>query len=70
MMPPTIMIGAEIDDFSPMNTTVWTCWTSFVLRVMRTAGPNLLTSTWREGLDLAEDRAAHVAAEAHGDLRR
>ena len=28
-----------------MNTTVWTCWTSLVLRVISDAGPNWLTST-------------------------
>ena len=29
-----------------MKTTVWTCWTSFVLRVISDGGPKRLTSTW------------------------
>ncbi len=44
-MPPMIIIGADAMTVRPMNTTVWTCWTSLVLRVMSDAGPNLLTST-------------------------
>ena len=45
MIPPTIRIGADTMIVRPMNTTVWTCWTSFVLRVISDAGPNWLTST-------------------------
>ena len=52
MIPPTIRIGAETMIVRAMNTTVWTCWTSFVLRVISDAGPKWLTSTWRERLDL------------------
>ena len=43
--PPTIRIGAEIMMVRAMKTSVWTCWTSFVFRVMSDAGPNWLTST-------------------------
>ena len=50
-----------------MNTTVWTCWTSLVLRVMSDAGPNRLTSTWENVSTCGEDRAADVAPEAHRD---
>ena len=46
MIPPTIRIGAEIMSVRAMNTTVCTCCTSFVLRVISDGGPNLLTSTW------------------------
>ena len=46
MIPPTIRIGAETMIVRPMNTTIWTCWTSFVLRVISDAGPKWLTSTW------------------------
>ncbi len=45
MTPPTIMIGAEIIRVRAMKTTIWTCWTSFVLRVMSEAGPKWLIST-------------------------
>ena len=41
-------IGAEIMTVRSMNTTVWTCWTSFVLRVMSDAGPNVFISTWEK----------------------
>ena len=57
MIPPMIRIGAEIITVRAMKTTVWTCWTSFVLRVMSDGGPNLLISTCEKRLDLAEDRA-------------
>ena len=67
MIPPTIRIGAETIIVRAMKTTVWTCWTSFVLRVISDAGPKRLTSTWEKRLDLGEDRAADVAPEAHRD---
>ena len=40
------MIGAVIIMLSAIRTRVWTCGTSFVLRVIRLAAPNWLTSTW------------------------
>jgi len=43
--PPTIMIGAETMTVRPIRTTIWTCWTSLVLRVMSEAVPKWLTST-------------------------
>ena len=46
MIPPMIRIGAEISRVRPMNTTIWTCCTSLVLRVISDAGPKWLTSTW------------------------
>ena len=67
MIPPTIRIGAETIIVRPMNTTVWTCWTSFVLRVMSDGGPNVVDLDLRERLDLAEDGAPDVAPEAHRD---
>ena len=42
--PPTAMIGARIITFSAMTRTIWTCWTSFVLRVIRVGGPNRFVS--------------------------
>ena len=68
-IPPTIRIGAETMIVSAMNTTVWTCWTSFVLRVISDAGPKWLTSTCENVSTLREDRAADVAPEAHRDPR-
>ena len=46
MIPPMIRIGAETMIVRPTNTTIWTWVTSFVLRVMSDAVPNVLTSTW------------------------
>ncbi len=46
--PPTIMIGAETIIVRPIRTTIWTCWTSLVLRVMSDAVPKWLTSTWEK----------------------
>ena len=67
--PPTMRIGAETRIVRPMKTTSWTCWTSFVLRVMSEAGPKRLTSTCENVSTLREDRAAQVAPEAHRDPR-
>ena len=44
MIPPTARIGAMIIMFRPSRTTIWTCWTSFVLRVMSDAVPNVSSS--------------------------
>ncbi len=44
MMPPIAMTGARIIMLSAIITTIWTCWTSLVLRVMSEAVPNWLTS--------------------------
>ena len=38
------MTGARIIMFSAIITTIWTCWTSLVLRVMSDGVPNWLTS--------------------------
>ena len=69
MIPPTIRIGAETMIVRPMKTTVWTCWTSFVLRVISDAGPNWLTSTCENVSTLVKIGRAHVAPEAHRDPR-
>ena len=43
-MPPTIMIGAAIIIVQVISTSIWTCWTSLVLRVIRLGAPNCWTS--------------------------
>ena len=40
------MIGAVMIMLSAISTNIWICWTSLVLRVIRLAAPNWLTSTW------------------------
>ena len=42
--PPTARIGAMIIMLRPIRTTIWTCWTSFVLRVMSDGVPKRLSS--------------------------
>ena len=42
--PPTIMIGAATKSVQIMTTSICTCWTSLVIRVMSDDAPNVLTS--------------------------
>ena len=42
--PTTIMMGAPMRTARVMKTSICTCWTSFVVRVMRDGAPNWLTS--------------------------
>ncbi len=42
--PPIIVSGAAISMVQPMTTSIWTCCTSLVMRVMSDGGPNWLTS--------------------------
>ena len=44
--PPMAMIGARIITLKPISTTIWTCWTSFVFRVISDGVPNRLSSAW------------------------
>lgn len=44
MMPPTIMIGAETIRVPPMSTSICTCCTSLVSRVMSDGAPKCCTS--------------------------
>ena len=69
MIPPTIRIGAEIMSVSAMNTTVCTCCTSFVLRVISDGAPNRFTSTWLKVCTVRKIALRNVAPEAHGHLR-
>ena len=44
MMPPIIIIGAETTTLSIIRTTIWTCWTSLVVLVMRDGVPKWFSS--------------------------
>ena len=44
MMPPTHMIGAEIISVQVSSTTICTCCTSLVVRVISEGAPNRVTS--------------------------
>ena len=52
--PPTAMIGARIMMFRANRRTCWTCWTSFVFRVMSDAVPNRFVSVWEKLTTLAK----------------
>ena len=53
MIPPTDMIGTMTMKFSAISTTIWTCWTSLVPRVIRVGAPKRPTSS-------AENRSTRV----------
>lgn len=42
--PPTLMIGAATSMVQLSSTSICTCWTSLVLRVIRDGAPNRATS--------------------------
>ena len=42
--PPTAVIGAATSSVSVIWTSICTCWTSFVLRVINDGAPNWFTS--------------------------
>ena len=44
MMPPTHMIGAETISVKVSSTSIWTCCTSLVVRVISDGAPNWPTS--------------------------
>ena len=41
MMPPTIMIGAATSSVQIISTSICTCWTSLVMRVISDGAPKL-----------------------------
>lgn len=43
-IPPTAMTGATTSMVQPMSTSICTCWTSLVLRVMSEPAPKVETS--------------------------
>ena len=48
MMPPMAMIGAAITTLSIISTTICTCCTSLVVRVMSDGVPKRFTSAWEK----------------------
>lgn len=39
MIPPTHMIGADTISVNASSTSIWTCWTSLVVRVISEGAP-------------------------------
>ena len=60
MMPPMLMIGAEITTLSIMSTTICTCCTSLVVRVISDGVPKWLTSAC-EKLSTRRNRAPRTS---------
>ena len=68
-MPTTIVIGAPIAIVQVITTSICTCWTSLVMRVISDGAPNAPDLACREVGDLVEEARPEVAPEAHRDLR-
>ena len=75
---PTIMIGADTNIVKPIRTSICTCWTSLVSRVISDGAPKCCTSRaekvptrWKIAArmsrpkDIAVRAANHTAATAH-----
>ena len=67
--PPTHMIGAATSIVHDISTSIWTCWTSFVLRVISDGAPNRLSSRAENSPTRWKTADADVAAEAHRGAR-
>ena len=63
--PPTNVIGATTSRVHVISTSICTCWTSFVIRVISDGAPNAPTSRAENDGDAMEQLGAHVAPEAH-----
>ena len=66
---PTIMIGADTIIVKPISTSICTCWTSLVSRVISDGAPKWLTSRAENEPTRCEDLGAYVAAETHRRTR-
>ena len=63
------MIGAATSIVQVITTSICTCCTSLVLRVISDGAPKCWTSRGGELADPVEERRADVTAEAHRGLR-
>ena len=66
--PTTIVIGAAIAIVHAITTSICTCCTSLVMRVISDGAPNVPTSRAEKSVTWWNRFAAQVAAEAHRDL--
>jgi hypothetical protein len=64
-MPITMVIGAAIIIVHVITTSICTCWTSLVMRVISDGAPKLADLAGRVAGDLVEQVAPDVAAEPH-----
>ena len=68
-MPPITVIGAAISSVHVICTSICTCCTSLVMRVISDGAPKTATSRAEKLGDLVEQIVADVATEAHRHLR-
>ena len=67
MMPPIIIMGASRMTLSIINTTICTCCTSLVVRVISDGVPKRLTSACEKLSTWRKSAAAQIATEPHRD---
>ena len=60
-MPPTHVIGAATIIVQAISTSIWTCCTSLVMRVISDGAPNCADLAGREAGDLVEQVAARTS---------
>ena len=65
MMPPTHMIGADTIRVNVIRASIWTCWTSLVVRVISDGVPNRPTSRAEKSCTRLKTAGAHVPAHGH-----
>ena len=66
MTPPTMVIGAATSSVHVISTSICTCWTSLVMRVISDGAPKRPTSWAEKPVTRWNRRGADVAPEAHG----
>ena len=66
--PPIMVIGAAMNIVLDSSTSICTCCTSLVLRVISDGAPNRLSSRAEKASTRSKIAAADVPAEAHRDL--
>ena len=67
--PPMHMIGAATSSVQVISTSICTCVTSLVLRVISVGAPKWATSRSENVPDPVEQRRAHVTTESHRGAR-
>ena len=66
MTPPMHMIGAMILRLTLITASIWTCWTSLVVRVINDGAPNFPISRWEKSFTPVRKVVADVAPGSHG----
>lgn len=67
-MPPTHMMGADTISVNVIRASIWTCWTSLVVRVISEGAPKCPTS--REEKDCTRSKTAARTSRPSADAVR